>query len=144
MKKPLKNEKIIKPINQLKLFGYKHYFDSFTKLYKRRKLSNIILLSGQKGIGKATFAFHFINFLLSTNENNKYLVDELKINQNNFSYNHVVKGIHPNFFFIVGVIPHSSSISRLRAPFNDSPFSTFPPGNSQRPPSIELSFRFCI
>tara|TARA_Y100000590_G_scaffold326482_1_gene370575 strand:- start:318 stop:1292 length:975 start_codon:yes stop_codon:yes gene_type:complete len=100
MKKPLKNEKIIKPINQLKLFGYKHYFDSFTKLYKRRKLSNIILLSGQKGIGKATFAFHFINYLLSTNENNKYLVDELKINQNNFSYNHVVKGIHPNFFLL--------------------------------------------
>ena len=51
---------------------------------------------------------------------------------------------HHNLFFIVGVLPHSSSISRLRAPFNDSPFSTFPPGNSQRPPSIELSFRFCI
>ena len=52
---------IIDPINHLSLYGFKRYFDFFTNLYQKRKLPNCILLSGQKGIGKSTFAFHFSN-----------------------------------------------------------------------------------
>ena len=100
MKNSKKNEKIKSPINQLKLFGYKKYFDFFAKLYKKKKLSNVILLNGPKGIGKATFAFHFINYLLSSNEKNEYLVNNLEIDKNNLSYNQVIKGMHPNFFLL--------------------------------------------
>ena len=56
---------IIPPKNQIHLFGYEHYFKSFIKLYLKNKLPNTILLSGPKGSGKATFAYHFINYLLS-------------------------------------------------------------------------------
>ena len=59
--------KIIPPRNQIHLFGYEHYFKSFIKLYLKNELPNIILLSGPKGSGKATFIYHFINFLLSHN-----------------------------------------------------------------------------
>ena len=52
---------IISPKNQLLLFGYQNYFNSFVKLFHNNKLPNIILLSGQKGSGKATFTYHFIN-----------------------------------------------------------------------------------
>ena len=92
--------KIIDPINQLNLFGYKNYFDSFIKLHKKNKLPNVFLLNGPGGIGKATFAFHFINYLLSNNEENKYLTNDLKINQSNISYKLVNKKIHPNFFLL--------------------------------------------
>ena len=50
--------------NQLRLYGYEDYFDSFVNLYRKNKFPNTILLSGPKGSGKATFAYHFINYLL--------------------------------------------------------------------------------
>ena len=55
---------IILPKNQLYLYGYKYYFNSFIKLFKQHKLPNTILLSAPKGSGKATFVYHFINFNL--------------------------------------------------------------------------------
>ena len=52
------------PKNQLILYGYEYYFDLFIKLFHANKFPNTILLSGQKGSGKSTFAYHFINYLL--------------------------------------------------------------------------------
>ena len=52
---------VIKPINQLELFGFATYFEFFNKLYEKNKLPNTILFSGQKGLGKSTFIYHFIN-----------------------------------------------------------------------------------
>ena len=100
MKSHDKDIKIIDPMYQLNLFGYRNYFDSFIKLYKKNKLPNVFLLSGPRGVGKATFVLHFINYLLSNNEENKYLIDYLKINQSNISYKLVTKEIHPNFFLL--------------------------------------------
>ena len=40
----------------------------FIKLEKNGKLPNKILLSGQKGIGKSTLAYHLINYILSQSE----------------------------------------------------------------------------
>ena len=54
---------IIKPQNQLSLFGYESYFDSFVKLFELGSLPKVILLTGPKGLGKSTFAYHFINFI---------------------------------------------------------------------------------
>ena len=56
---------ILHPKNQLQLFGYKYYFNYFAALYQNNKLPNTILLSGPKGSGKATFVYHFVNYLLS-------------------------------------------------------------------------------
>ena len=61
-------------------------------------MPNTILLSGKKGSGKATFAYHFINYLLSKNENNKYSLEKFEINPNNKSYHNLCNNIHPNFF----------------------------------------------
>ena len=63
--KSKENSEVILPRNQLYLYGYDYYFNLFLNLYKKNKLPSAILLNGQKGIGKATFAYHFINFLLS-------------------------------------------------------------------------------
>ena len=95
-----KNTNIIEPKSQLSLFGYENYFNLFIKLYKKNKLPNVILLNGPKGIGKATFAYHFINYLLSQNEENKYLINDFKINRKNISYKHMLNKTHPNFFLL--------------------------------------------
>ena len=43
MKNDHKNIDIIDPKNQLNLFGYKNYFDSFIKLYKKNKKKYFIV-----------------------------------------------------------------------------------------------------
>ena len=91
---------IISPKKQLHLFGYQNYFNSFIKLFRKKKLPNTILLSGQKGSGKATFSYHFINYLFSQNEQNKYELKNLTINANNKSYKKLCDNIHPNFFLL--------------------------------------------
>ena len=59
----LSNDKF-SPINSLKLFVLKEHFDNFVKLHRNKKLPKIILLTGEKGIGKFTLIFHFINYIL--------------------------------------------------------------------------------
>ena len=56
---------IIDPIKQLNLYGYKEYFNSFVKIINSGNIPNTILISGPKGIGKATFVYHLINYFLS-------------------------------------------------------------------------------
>ena len=72
MKYTQNNLKVIYPINQLSLFGYNGYFNYFVKLFEKRKMPNSILLSGPKGIGKSTFIYHLVNYILSKNEDKKY------------------------------------------------------------------------
>ena len=83
---------------QLSLYGYNKYFKFFTEIYKKNKLPNCILINGSKGLGKATFVYHFINSILSENESNSYSRKYLKIDKNNPSYQLMLNNTHPNFF----------------------------------------------
>jgi len=94
------NTEILSPKNQLQLFGYDDYFNGFIKLFHKSKLPNTILLSGLKGSGKATFAYHFINYLLSNKELNKYSVNNFSIDPDNKSYKSLCNFTHPNFFLL--------------------------------------------
>tara|TARA_B100000315_G_C14527515_1_gene564540 strand:- start:63 stop:1034 length:972 start_codon:yes stop_codon:yes gene_type:complete len=109
MKIDNKNTKIVPPKNQLQLFGYNNYFNSFIKLFHKDKLPNTILLSGPKGTGKATFVYHFINYLLSYREQNRYSVDNFTINPDNKSYKSLCNYTHPNFFLLEN-IAHEENI----------------------------------
>jgi len=100
MKINTENVEILSPKNQLQLFGYDDYFNSFIKLFHKNKLPNTILLSGPKGTGKATFIYHFINYVLSYREQNRYSVDNFTINPDNKSYKSLCNYTHPNFFLL--------------------------------------------
>ena len=91
---------IIKPQNQLNLFGYESYFDSFVKLFELGSLPKAILLTGPKGLGKSTFVYHFINFILSRNETKTYSVNNYEIDEDNLSYKLLNNNTHPNFFLL--------------------------------------------
>ncbi len=100
MKTTSEDVKIVAAKNQLRLFGFKNYFNSFIKLYEKKKMPNSILLSGSKGLGKSTFAYHIINYLLSKNEERKYSIENFAIDETNLSYRLLNTYTHPNFFLI--------------------------------------------
>tara|TARA_Y100000591_G_scaffold151820_1_gene130565 strand:- start:161 stop:1087 length:927 start_codon:yes stop_codon:yes gene_type:complete len=85
---------------QTKLYGYESLFYELVNIYNRKRLPNKILFSGKKGIGKSTFALHFINYIFSENEENKYILDSCSIDSNNKSYKLISQNIHPNFYYI--------------------------------------------
>ena len=104
---------VIPSINQLNLYGYKSYFDLFFNLFNKGKFPNRIIFSGQKGIGKATFTYHLINYLLSINEKTKYSLSNYSIDDTNATYKKMINNIHPNFFLLDLKSP----------PYSCSPFS---------------------
>ena len=91
---------ILPPKNQLRLFGYNKHFEDFIKLFKIGKLPNKILLSGNKGCGKATFSYHFINYLLTYGKTNKYIINDFAIDKENFDYKNLCNNTNPNFFLL--------------------------------------------
>ena len=90
----------IEPSNQTRLFGLNRFIDELINLYEKNKLPNKILLSGQKGSGKSTLAYHFINYVLSKNEDLKYNLQNYKINPENHSFKTILNRSNPNFNLI--------------------------------------------
>ena len=91
---------IIKPSTNRNLFGMKTFFDQFKKLYHEDKMPSKIILTGKKGAGKSTLAYHIINYILSINEEVKYDDKNFKINEKNKSFKLVQNNTHPNFYLI--------------------------------------------
>jgi len=90
----------LKPSENTKLYGMEFFFNEITKLYIKKKIPTKLLLSGKKGLGKSTLAYHIINYILSTNEEYKYDIDNLTINKNNKSFKLLQNNSHPNFHII--------------------------------------------
>ena len=76
----------IGPIDQINLFEHHDSFNVLINLYLKDKLPNKILLSGEKGIGKCTIAYHLINYVLSSDEDYPYNLENFTINSENKSY----------------------------------------------------------
>ena len=90
----------LKPSNQKKLLGFENFFLNIVNLYENKKLPNKVILSGSKGIGKATFAYHFINYIFSKREQFHYDIKNFEISDSNKSFNLVQNNSHPNFHLI--------------------------------------------
>ena len=88
------------PLNQTNLYGLENNLVELINLYKKNKLPNKILLSGQKGIGKSTLAYHLINFILSENEDSSYDLENFVINENNKSFKLIKNSTSQNFFLV--------------------------------------------
>ena len=114
------------PLNQTKLYGLNKQFNELTRLYDENKLPNKILLSGLKGIGKSTLAYHLINYVLSKKEDNPYDLKNLKINIENRSYKLIQNGTNPNFYLIdVNFNKKNIDINQIRTLINDLNKSSF-------------------
>ena len=90
----------LNPLTQINLFEHKEIFNQLYKLSINDTLPNKILLSGEKGIGKSTLAYHLINLVLSENEEHPYDFENNKINPDNKSYKLILNKSNPNFYLI--------------------------------------------
>ena len=119
MNKKDPQENYVDPMSQLCLYNYENYFESLIKLHNGNRLPKIMLFSGEKGIGKTTLLFHFINYLLSKNEKHSYSLDNFKINHENKSFNLVYNNLHPNFYLIQNSTKKKNiEINQIRNLFN--------------------------
>ena len=91
----------MKAIEQTKLYGLKNDIRNLINIYDNGKLPNKILISGIKGIGKSILAYHFINYILSIEDNHKYNVDLCEIHNKNKSFNLLKNKTNPNFYEII-------------------------------------------
>ncbi len=120
----------LKPYNQTNLYGLVNYLDIFISLYKKEKLPNKILLSGLKGIGKSTLAYHLINFVLTQKEEFSYDNQKYQINENNKDFRLIQNGSNTNFK-LIDILPEKKNIdiNQIRdlinltnkSSFNDKP-----------------------
>ena len=60
----------LSPKHQKQVIGFGEQFDRLKKLEMNNTLHPAWLLSGQRGIGKATFAYHFVRYLLADSSDN--------------------------------------------------------------------------
>lgn len=90
----------IKPNNQTNIYGLNEQLHVLIKLYEKNILPNKILLSGQRGIGKSTMAYHLVNYILSKDEKFSYDLSNYKINENNRSFRLIQNKTNPNFILI--------------------------------------------
>ena len=118
----------LKPINQRYLYGLDSYLNEFIKMYKDNKLPNKILLSGDKGIGKCTLAYHLVNYVLSKDDVYPYNINKFEIHKDNKSFKLTTNGSNPDQILIDTVSENGSVnidqirvlISRLnKSSFND-------------------------
>ena len=115
---------------QKSLFGHYEIFDTLKNLYLNKKFPNKIILSGERGIGKCTLAYHVINYILSLNEDHNYDTKDYKINSENKSFKLIKNKSNPNFNLIdvedgkknIDINQIRDLISNLnKSSFNESP-----------------------
>ena len=90
----------LEPSSQLNLYAVGNYLLDLSRLYLDNKFPNKILLSGEKGIGKSTLAYHLINFILSEDEEFSYDMKNLKIDPENKSFKLLQNKSNPDFKLI--------------------------------------------
>jgi DNA polymerase-3 subunit delta' len=105
----------LEPINQTKLYGLEKYFTELVNFYKNGNYPNKILFSGQKGIGKATLAFHFINYVLTMNDEKKYDIESYQINSESSEFKTINNKSNTNLITIdVNEDKKSIDINQIR------------------------------
>jgi DNA polymerase-3 subunit delta' len=105
----------LEPINQTNLYGLEKYFTELVNFYKNGNYPNKILFSGQKGIGKATLAFHFINYVLTIDEEKKYDIESYQINSESSEFKTINNKSNTNLITIdVNEDKKSIDINQIR------------------------------
>lgn len=116
----------MKPSEQKQLYGLDKYINEIIKLHDKDLMPNKILLSGKKGTGKSTLAYHIINYVLSQTEINKYDKKKFIIDNENKSFKLLKNKSHTNFYLIDLVDEKKNiEINQIREMINYSNKSNF-------------------
>lgn len=88
------------PKDNAYLLGCEDAEKMFLDAWKKGTLHQSWLISGKKGIGKATFAYRLARFLLEADENKKDIYTSLEIASDTQTFKQISNGSHPDFKLI--------------------------------------------
>lgn len=93
------------------LIGYENYFSFFKKLIQNNNLPEVLMFTGEKGIGKATFVNHCMHNLFdSKNYNEK----SLTIDEKSFFHSQLANSLFPNIYTLDGLSLEDNKIEKIR------------------------------
>lgn len=84
------------PQNNNYLLGHKEIEDLFLRCWQENSLHNSWIISGVKGVGKATFAYKLARFILSADENKKEQYTSLDVSPSSQVFRLVAGNSHPD------------------------------------------------
>ena len=70
------------PKNSLELFGYNEYFNNLRNLIHTENFPKVLLISGNKGLGKSTLINHLLHYFYD--RDNYYLKNHKILKQSKF------------------------------------------------------------
>lgn len=87
------------PKSSLVMFGLTDEFNFLKNLYVSKKMPKVLMLSGNKGIGKFTLINHFLSYVF---DNNNYDIDNKTINDKTNFYKLYLNNIFSNIICLNG------------------------------------------
>ncbi len=99
------------PKNSLNLFGLDNFLDFLVNLFETKKLPKVLLISGNKGIGKFTLVNHFMTYIY---DKDNYDYNTKIINANSPFYKQYSKNLFQNIIYLSGAKYKSVKIEEIR------------------------------
>ena len=93
------------------LIGYNDKFNFLNDLILKEKLPKVLMLTGDKGIGKATLIFHLLHNYFS---HSNYDIKNNKILSKNSFYNQLIDNLYPNIDYLSGEDFKNIKIDEIR------------------------------
>ena len=93
------------------LFGLENYFNFISKLYLKKNLPKVIMLTGNKGTGKATFVNHFLHSIFDIKN---YNLEKFSKTRNSTFSNQFQNNIFSNIIYISGANFKSVKVEDIR------------------------------
>ncbi len=101
----------LNPKNSLVLFELGNRLDLLINLYNLKKLPKVLMITGQKGVGKSTIINHFLTYIY---DQNMYDLKKKKINNQSNFYKQYLKNIYPNIIYLAGDIYKNVKVDDIR------------------------------
>jgi len=88
----------LEPLNiSDKLFGLEKYFRDFIRLYNEKRFPKVLLISGNKGLGKHTLISHFLSYFYNPSS---YDLKNLMINDRSKFFDKYINYTFSNVIYI--------------------------------------------
>ena len=107
----MNNPIFFNPKNTLNLFGLNNYFTFLSSLYHKKKLPKVIMLTGNKCLGKSTLVNHFLYSIFDEKNYDKKNLVQL---ESSIFYNQFKIILFPNITYVSGADYTSVKIDDIR------------------------------
>lgn len=100
------------PKKSLELYGLKNYFKFLKDLYDNKNLPKVLLLSGEKGLGKSTLVNHILYYIF---DRNNYNLEKNLLSYKSSFYKQFTKNIYSNIIYLSGSSFTNIKVDEIRS-----------------------------